>query len=207
MTFDELHVLVTSAYTDAIAKKLNKAEIEKVMEDCFFEFLIDGYMEGFYDLPFNFGFENGNAMSLSFESDYDRALNVVTLRYGEDNRNFIERVDEHVRNSDLPRLIALADSEYHRVRETGSYDCAKLTQEHFDREHTTNGTQRRQVYKVWNDMDDDRVRLTHRYLHHIRVPLDDYFYTIDGDYGRFPGDFKSAENNAGCRCHLTYTVG
>lgn len=202
--FDELHVLVTTVYTDALVSGKKRSEIEEELEDCFFDFLAEAYLAGLYSPELGFP----PVFSL------DRELDVMYLRYGEDNKNVTERIREHVRNADLPMLLNLACSEYHRVYQTGAYDCAEQAQTEFDKRaertplRSKKGAKipRKRVMKSWETMMDEKVRETHAYIQSVTIPLEDLFYTIDGDYARFPGDFKSARNNANCRCEIKYSI-
>lgn len=111
--------------------------------------------------------------------------------------NFEERIARRIREGTLDRetLKRILETDYHRMEETGAYDRAKAYAEESGRT----------PYKVWQTMRDDRVRETHWYIEDTEVPVDDRFYTFDGDSARFPGDFELVENNANCRCWLRYT--
>lgn len=219
MRFDELHKLLSDVYLDALAEGKPREDVEKDVEDWFFEMMVDAYLAGFYDVN----------LGLHPEPDLDHMDEVITMKYGEDEKTVAERIVTHIRESSLAMLITLADSEYHRMTETGSYDAAVSTQHLLDRglrpsdtgkaPNTARGSGKKDrpvmakpgskkatVYKTWKDVGDLRVRDTHQYLNGISVPLNDYFFSISGDYGRFPGDFKTAEENANCRCSLKYSI-
>ena len=222
MTFDELHKLLSDVYLDALAENKPRKDIEKAVDDWFFEMMVDAYLAGFYD----------TSLGLNPEPDIDHMTEVVELHYGDDEKNFIDRVADHIREGNLVRLLTLADSEYHRMVETGKYDAAVSTQHLLDRGLRPSGmagtwspeqgssrktgqdrpvmakpgSKKATVYKRWKDVGDEKVRDTHQYLNGISVPLNDYFYSISGDYGRFPGDFKTAEENSNCRCGIVYYI-
>ena len=63
---------------------------------------------------------------------------------------------------------------------------------------------RPRVLKKWNTMEDEKVRLSHAVLQNAEVGVRDFFYTIDGDRAKAPGQFGTAQNNVNCRCWLTY---
>lgn len=63
----------------------------------------------------------------------------------------------------------------------------------------------RATYKTWHTMEDDKVRDTHWYIDNLKVGVNDYFYTLDGDRALRPYGFDYAENNINCRCYLEYT--
>ena len=110
---------------------------------------------------------------------------------------FEERIDRRLREGtlDTETLSRIIDTDYHRCEETGAYNTAQQ----FAKESGT------KPYKIWRTMADDRVRETHWYIHGIEVPMEDRFFTYDGDSARFPGDFSLPENNISCRCWLGYT--
>lgn len=110
---------------------------------------------------------------------------------------FEERVDRRLREDTLTKetLQRIVDTDYHRCEETGAYNTAV-------RYAKENG---RTPYKTWRTMLDDRVRDTHWYIEGVEVPIDERFYTFDGDSARYPGDFEKVENCANCRCWLSFT--
>lgn len=110
---------------------------------------------------------------------------------------FEQRVDRRLRDGTLTKdtLERIIDTDYHRCEETGAYNTAVNYAEE-------NG---RTPYKTWRTMLDDRVRDTHWYIEGVEVPMDERFYTFDNDSARFPGDFEKVENNANCRCWLSFT--
>lgn len=111
----------------------------------------------------------------------------LALYEEKDGKTAFERAGE---TKDFPRL---AENEAHRMYNAGSYDCAKQCED--------SGVG---IYKTWHTMMDDRVRETHEYIERETVPIEDAFYTFDGDHARYPGDFGLPENNINCRCWLTY---
>ena len=58
------------------------------------------------------------------------------------------------------------------------------------------------VTKTWGTMLDESVRETHSYLESVSVPLEEEFFTFDGDHAPYPGLFQKAENNVNCRCFV-----
>lgn len=122
--------------------------------------------------------------------DVDRIEEVINLRL-KDGKNWRDRLAEHLANgADVETIMRVAESESERDANTGSLDKARASGY--------------PLTKTWNTMLDDRVRETHSYLEGITVGLDDRFYTDDGDSADAPGGFEKSENNAGCRCSLTY---
>lgn len=84
--------------------------------------------------------------------------------------------------------------EQKRIFETESHRVFNQSLFDYGTEHKAN--------KVWRTMEDELVRDTHFYLDGVVKPLDEPFYTYDGDYGMFPCDFKEAYNNVNCRCYI-----
>jgi len=150
-----------------------------VLEEDIENDLISAYISGQKDARKQLGLDD-EAFDIDL-LDLDHALNLVI-----DGRTWVERIRE---GSDIGLVL---DTEKHRMYNTGVYDSAKGRQD---------------VWKTWHTMEDDRVRDTHYYIDGMTVPLEANFYTFDGDYGRFPGDFQTAENNCNCRCHITLRQG
>lgn len=90
----------------------------------------------------------------------------------------------------VSEIMRIADTEAHRIGNTAAVDTAK-------RSGATT--------KRWRTMLDDRVRETHQYLESVSVPIDADFYTFDGDHAQAPGMFQKVENNANCRCELSFS--
>ena len=111
-----------------------------------------------------------------------------------DGKTFEQRVQEYVLAQDMAGLSVVAASEYHRLYNAGAYDGAQQ----FVR------TQGLGITKRWVTVRDDRVRETHRYLEGMSVDVDEEFYTSDGDHAPYPGAFRKAKNNVGCRCIVIY---
>lgn len=101
-------------------------------------------------------------------------------------KDWEKRVRGYVNDGDLDGVLRVADTEFHRV-----YNQAVLTSAQ---------ESGRNVSKMWSTMMDDKVRETHDYLESMIVPLNEKFYSFDGDSAMFPGDFANAENNINCRC-------
>lgn len=101
-------------------------------------------------------------------------------------KNWEQRVRGYLEQGDLDGVLKVADTEFHRI-----YNQAVLTSAQ---------ESGRSVSKMWSTMMDDKVRETHDYLESVIVPLNEKFYTFDGDSAMFPGDFELPENNCGCRC-------
>lgn len=62
----------------------------------------------------------------------------------------------------------------------------------------------RTAVKTWRTMGDDRVRDTHDFLEGTTIPVNEKFWTYDGDEAFAPGGFSKASNVVNCRCFLEY---
>lgn len=104
-----------------------------------------------------------------------------------DGKTWQDRIRDAETFSDLERI---AKTESHRDFSEGQYQAA-----------VEGGA----THKEWVTMGDDKVRESHWYIDGLKVPIDENFYTLDGDYAPHPFGFMSAENNINCRCTLKYT--
>lgn len=91
-------------------------------------------------------------------------------------------------------IKVLLESEYHRVFNEASSETAKKIEKKVGKKGE----------KTWITMRDDRVRDTHEYLENQTVPIEEKFYTFDGDSAYAPGGFSTAGNNSNCRCVLKF---
>ena len=106
------------------------------------------------------------------------------------DKDFAERVGEYAEQGKLEELMRVAETEMTRDFNGGVLDTGE-----------TGGAK----YKTWETMLDDRVRDTHFYLQSTKIPIEEKFFTFDGDSAMHPGDFARAENNCNCRCILKVT--
>ena len=143
------------------------------------------------------GDETGTAEELEEELEYDTSELYTALYKPVAGETFEQRVDKRVDEGSLDEetLSLIVETECHRMNETGKYDTAM----NYEKEG-------RSVTKTWVTRKDDRVRATHWYIDDLAVPMEERFYTFDGDSARFPGDFMFPENNCRCRCILRYSV-
>lgn len=106
------------------------------------------------------------------------------------DKDYKQRITEYAETGDIESIMRVAETDGTRNYNDASLSTAKKA-----------GAR----YKRWMTMEDDRVRDTHDYLQGMSVPIDDRFFTYDGDSARYPGDFSLVQNNAGCRCSLTFS--
>lgn len=118
----------------------------------------------------------------------DKALNLKI-----EGKTYRDRIDEYVEEEKLPEIVRVAETDYHRMYNTGLIDGANEI-----------GYQTGEyITKTWVTVMDDRTRDQHAYLDGITIPLNDLFYTYDGNSAYAPGGFDTAEMNVNCRCVLT----
>lgn len=218
LDFDEIRRLSKETYEETSEEPVE--ERKKRMRDWFEEMLIDAYIAGF----------TGTGLPIRPVMDPEHVdKEVIHATVG--GKTFVDRLNEHIDSDQPGRIENLAESEAHRVSETGAYDTAvqvaqKLSQmsdaeildyirEHSggkdsgSRQETQKGGKNEPewaVFATWATMRDDRVRETHDYLEGMTQLFGRRFYSFDGDSARFPGDFSLPDNNVNCRCHLNYTI-
>ena len=184
INFDELHAL-----TEALLKVEDTEGVIKTVRNL----LKGAYEQAVLEMEDEFDF------LFLYEPDMEKALNLEI-----EGKDWETRIRDHIKASDLANggdnppvgeVTRVVDTEYHRMYNTGAYDSAKALE-----------SKGKTVMKRWVTMEDNRVRDTHRYISGESVPLDEEFYTFDGDSALYPGGFTKAQNNCGCRCSLSYEV-
>ena len=167
--------------------KKNLSEFLDTTEDI----LINAYVMGAKDTLEMLGEDTAEIDELNIIPSMQSALNHTTEGLTYRNRIILGFFEYSTK--EMQRLVG---NEYHLMYCSGQNDIAKSYE----------ATTGKRVYKTWHTMKDSKVRDTHAYLEDESIPLDDYFYTWDGDKARFPGDFEKPENVINCRCILTYSV-
>lgn len=184
LPFDEINALIREDYTSVGNLDVNE-QTQRITEEML-DILIFAYTVGISEVR--------KALGVDVEDEIDEMYEIIWANIG--GETFEDRVRAHVEAGDAGRLAVLAESEAHRVCETAGYRGAKRASAQYGI----------LVGKRWETQLDDRVRATHAYLEGDVVPLDQEFYTFDGDHAQFPGGFQLAENNVNCRCACTYTT-
>ena len=184
LPFDEINALIREDYTSVGNLDINE-QTQRITEEML-DILIFAYTVGISEVK--------KALGVDVEDEIDEMYEIIWANIG--GETFEDRVRAHVEAGDAGRLAVLAESEAHRVCETAGYRGAKRASAQYGI----------LVGKRWETQLDDRVRATHAYLEGDVVPLDQEFYTFDGDHAQFPGGFQLAENNVNCRCACTYTT-
>ena len=181
--FDELNVLTSTSYQ--MAGGDYSARVNQIVDDVL-SFLINAYALGIR----NAGIMLDHELSVNVDKMQDAIFLVI------EGKTFADRVADHVGGNDLGGLKNLVESEYHRVYNAAVYDGG--------RDYIDNGGFG--VSKNWITVSDDKVRETHSYLEGQSVPLEEEFFTFDGDHAAYPGGFIKAENNVNCRCIIRLTT-
>ena len=119
------------------------------------------------------------------EVSIDRIHEVMNKVVG--GKTVIERIGDDL--DSIEDIYLLFGNERQRVYNTAANDTAENLGAKF---------------KTWRTMEDERVRDTHFYLENMTKPMNEPFYTYDGDSAMYPQAFGNAANNINCRCWLTY---
>lgn len=154
------------------------------------DILLDA-LEDLFLLAYATGSEAANLM-LNSDISADPADVEATVDREIAGETWRQRVREYFSNGgDVSDIVRIIETETHRDYNEGALTTAKRA-----------GAKN----KTWITMMDDRVRDTHDYLQSMTVPIDEEFYTYDGDHAYAPGGFELAENNVNCRCILTFSM-
>ena len=148
----------------------------KEREDSLLDLLIMAYIFGKDDVSKSLGED--------IKVDTDKLYSSVHKEIA--GETWVERLNKAETEAEIERIFV---TEAHRCFSDGQWDSAEG----------------RATKKIWHTQEDDRVRDTHWYIDELKVGLNDYFYTLDGDRALRPYGFTFAENNIGCRCWLEYT--
>ena len=137
---------------------------------------------------------NGHKNSAELEREVDQQRHRLEQTINEPiaDKTYKQRISEYLdaEDSTVEDFQRVAETDATRVYNAGVVDGGKAS-----------GVPG--VMKQWITMEDERVRSTHEYLQSMTVPLNNDFYSYDGDHARAPGLFTLPENNIGCRCTIT----
>lgn len=182
--FDEINQMISTSYRLAVTELEDVQDQSAQIVDDLLSMLILAYTAGV----------EATAQHLAADLSVELDALEDALYMPIDGKTFEQRVQEYVFARDMNGLSVVAASEYHRMYNAGAYDAAMQ----YVRTHGLGVTKR------WVTVGDDRVRETHRYLEAMSVDVDEEFYTSDGDHAPYPGAFRKAKNNVGCRCIVIY---
>lgn len=188
MPFDELNTfkgMVTEYKTEPLTlfeKEKKREEILDYIEFLLFESYVYGNVQAMQDL----GILDKDPAEIVTQRRIEEVVNKPIA-----DKTYRERITEYLDSDDstVEDFVRVAETDSTRIYNTGVVDGGKAS-----------GI--KGVMKQWVTMDDERVRSTHEYLESMTVPLDDDFYTYDGDHAKAPGLFSLPENNINCRCTI-----
>ena len=188
MPYDELNMF-RQMVTEYKTEPLTNDERERLRDDIedYIEFLlIEAYTYGNVQAMQDLGLLDNDPADLINPDVMAQTINdpVADKTYKQRVREYLDDEDSTV--EDFQRV---AETDATRVYNAGVVDGGKAS-----------GVQG--VMKQWQTMQDDRVRDSHEYLQSMIVPLNDDFYTYDGDHARAPGLFSDPANNCNCRCSI-----
>lgn len=138
-------------------------------------------------LAYVYGCDYANeTLGTELTTDADKMRETIYKKVAD--KTFSDRVSEYADDGKLEEMMRVVETEMTRDFNGGVLDTGK-----------SGGA----LYKQWRTMLDDRVRDTHFYLENTKIPIEERFYTFDGDSADHPGDFALPENNVNCRCTIT----
>jgi hypothetical protein len=188
MPFDELNTfrqMVTEYKTEPLALS-DRERLRDDIEDYIEFLLIEAYTYGNVQAMQDLGLLDRDPASF-----INRDVMAKTINEPVADKTYKDRIREYLddESSTVEDFQRVAETDATRVYNAGVVDGGKAS-----------GVQG--VMKQWQTMLDDRVRDSHEYLQSRTVPLNEDFYTYDGDHARAPGLFSLPENNINCRCTL-----
>ena len=180
LPFDELN-----RFSDQIRQRYGEEKLKP--EDA--EDIIDELLDLFL-LAYAMGNEVTNEnLSYNYAPTMDEAIEVVNAKVA--GKTWRERTEDYFANGgNVDDIIRIVETETHRIANTSALSTA---------------IKAGATSKTWVTMLDDKVRETHDYLEGMSVPIDEDFYTYDGDHASAPGLFDLAENNVNYRCELIFS--
>lgn len=155
-----------------------------------------GYLDELYEMTIPEGYSaepteieaSKVSPGIDLPKDYDQRMSEAVNKEIA-GKTFADRVLEHAEKGDAQAILRVAETDGNRVYNSGGLLGARGLAS----------------TKTWETMQDDRVRETHDYLQSMTVPIDEDFYTYDGDHAPCPGGFEDVNNNANCRCWLSFS--
>ena len=175
--FDELDILRTRVQKLVTEKyKPNERDLIDTVEDL----LIMSFV-------FGMDYVNGQ-LGTNKKLPSDKAKEIVDKKVADET--WKERISGYFKTDDFSYFPTLVETETMRVFNESALATAEL-----------NGAK----YKTWQTMEDTRVRDTHTYLQGVKLPINEKFYTSDGDSTYAPFGFELPQNNCNCRCILEFS--
>ena len=186
MPFDELNTL-----HEIVARVMDKPKGER---EQFRDWLMDEVLD-ILILSYVYGNKDGNE-GLASDVGIDRDALDESVYKRINGENWEERIGAYFENGTADEIYRVVETDSHRI-----YNDAVMNVGEAENAKAHDGI----IAKQWVTMRDDRVRDTHDYLEGMTIPLNDRFYTYDGDSARYPGDFEDPANNVNCRCGIRLT--
>lgn len=186
LNFDEINKYVTfKEWLDSLEPSEVMEQKRKICDDLWdlLEYL---YMLGFEKAREELGVIADDVESV-LPTDYKDAMDESIYKKF-DGLSFADRTLSYAELGDKESIVRVAETDGHRVYNDGGFQGAK-------------GFAKTKTYETMQDL---KVRDTHDYLQGITVGIDEEFFTYDGDSARYPGDFKTPQNNINCRCWVVY---
>lgn len=153
----------------------NLEEKKKEIIDTVLDLLIMAYVFGTD--------EANNTLGTEIKPDAEEIESAVYKKIAD--KTFVDRLEEY---STAEEIIRVIETDANRTYNDAVLNTARKSG--------------KEVFKTWITMADDKVRDTHFYIDSLTVPLEDRFYTFDGDSALYPCGFEKPENNCNCRCHI-----
>lgn len=145
-------------------------------EDSLLDLLIMAYIFGTDDVSKSLGED--------LKPDEDKMRDSIYKNIA--GETWVERLQKAETKEEIERIFV---TESHRCFADGQWDSAEGVATH----------------KIWHTMEDEKVRDSHWYIDNLKVGIDEYFYTLDGDRALRPYGFDYPSNNINCRCYLEYS--
>lgn len=206
MPFDELNVL-RPIVADIFSKPPEeRKDYEAYLFDLIEDLLLLSYVSGneaavtmLSDNP------EAEAATIPQTEASEPATEEVTIPEGEEEqvaesvnkkiagKTWRQRVTEYLEDEKATTedIMRVATTDSHRVYNEAMWNVAEKESE-----------QGKVIYKEWECMMLPTSRETHIYLNGERVPLNEEFFTFDGDSAMHPGGFTDPSNNINCLCRL-----
>lgn len=192
LRFDEVNKLITEEYNNGASAE----ELIKTLTSMLAIAFEEGVDAAWEELEY--------VQDMGYEVTTDDLLPIIEARY-DDGKTFADLIKEYAEIGALGSIQRVAETEYHKAYNAGGLKGASSVFSFPDGDVAAANDVRRGVVKTWVTVGDDKVRELHRYLEGETLPLDEEFYTYDGDHGLCPSGFERAENNVNCRCVLEFS--
>lgn len=187
--FDNLHTLSRLVYKSYQKGDTTEDEVVELVENWIIAGFKKGIEIGCKDLE----------LDATYVDFFEKLLGTVEggkiqqlIERKIDGKTYADRIEEHLVNNDgASSLETILTTEYHNAVNSGIYNTGDSYNQVSYGEI---------VEKGWKTMLDEKVRDTHAYLEGMWIPIDQDFYTYNGDHAPYPGAFGIGEEDCNCRC-------